>query len=250
MIKIVLIGSGNVAIHLASAFSKSTKIDLVQRFSRNNTNENYFDKNISVTNKVEDLLEADIYIIAISDKGISDFSKQLHFKKGLVVHTSGSMPLNALLCKANKGVLYPIQTFSKDQLIRFKNISFALETEKEEDFKLLEIIATILGDKAYKMDTLQRSKLHIAAVFANNFANHMFKIAYDICIENDFSFDILKPLIIETVKKIETLTPMEAQTGPAKRDDKIVIKKQASQLDSDKKEIYELLSSSISKAYN
>lgn len=250
MINIVLIGSGNVAVQLAGAFSKSKKVAVLQRFSRSNANDGYFDKNIPVIHDLKELKQADIYIIAIADKSISDISKQLKFTQGLVVHTAGSMPLDALLCAANKGVLYPLQTFSKEQPIRFKNIPLALETEKKEDYKLLEALAKTLSAKIYPLDTGQRRKLHIAAVFANNFANHMFKIAKDICDENNFSFDILKPIILETANKMERMSPMEAQTGPARRNETHVIEKHVAELDPDKKEMYTLISRSIIKTYH
>jgi len=250
MVKVVIIGSGNVAIQLAHAFLKSAKVTVLQRFSRNNTNAVYFSDKIPVTDKISTLQEADVYILAISDSAISEFSKHLQIKKGLVVHTSGSIPMNALVCKANKGVFYPLQTFSKDQIINFEKTPFALETEKKEDFITLETLAKTLSKNIYSVNSQQRNKLHIAAVFANNFSNYMFKIAKDICDEHDFSFEILKPIIQETTKKLETMSPFNAQTGPAKRNDKIVIENHLQQLEGDQKEIYKLVSDSITKTFN
>lgn len=250
MIKVVLIGDGNVAVHLAKAFSKSSFIQFLQRFSRNNKNDPYFNNSIPKTNIIAHIVKADIYVIAISDDSINQFSKDLNFTHGLVVHTSGSMPLSALQCNSNKGVLYPLQTFSKEQSLDFKNIPIAIEAENEPDYNLLEKLANNLSQFTYRIDTDQRKKLHVAAVFANNFSNHMFQIAEEICHENNFSFSILKPLILETANKIGNLSPEIAQTGPAKRNDQKVIKNHLDQLKNNQKEIYKLVTESIIKKYN
>ncbi|MCF6297003.1 MAG: DUF2520 domain-containing protein [Flavobacteriaceae bacterium] len=245
MIKVILLGSGNVAVHLAKAFVKNKNIDFIQRFGRSNSNVNFFDKTIPVIHKISELKPADVYLIAIFDDAISDFSKQLKFNQGLVVHTSGNKSLNTLQCNANKGVFYPLQTFSKEQKVDFKKIPIAFETEQENDFILLEKLAKLLSNETYNIDTEQRKKLHIAAVFANNFTNQMYKIAKDICEEHYFSFDILKPLIQETANKLLTLSPEKSQTGPAKRSDEKVIENHLQQLSKNQKEIYKLLTKSI-----
>ncbi|MEN8123982.1 MAG: DUF2520 domain-containing protein [Bacteroidota bacterium] len=250
MIKTVLIGSGNVAFHLSKAFRGSSQIDLIQRYSRDHKNDQYFDSTILKTNNINNLEPADIYVIAINDDAISTFSKQLTFNDGLVVHTSGSKPLNSLQCKANKGVFYPLQSFSKEHELNYNKIPICIETENKNDMQLLKSFANSISNYVYEINSQQREKLHIAAVFANNFSNHMFKLANDICIENNFSFEILKPLIFETTQKLNDLSPYDAQTGPAQRNDIEVIKKQLQQLDNNKKEIYNLVTKSIIKNYN
>ncbi|MBE9490637.1 MAG: DUF2520 domain-containing protein [Bacteroidetes bacterium] len=247
MIKVVLLGSGNVAFHLAKALTLSTNIDFVQHFRRNNFSDAGFELTVPKTNNINNLVKADIYIIAINDDSIADFSKQLTFKNGLVVHTSGSMPLNTLQCKANKGVFYPLQTFSKGQNLNFNKVPIAIETEYKKDSVLLNNFAKSISNNIYEINSSQREKLHIAAVFANNFSNQMYKIAKDICETNNFSFDILKPLILETANKVQTLNPAKAQTGPAKRNDQKVIQNHISQLDGEQKKIYQLISNSIIK---
>ena len=109
MIRVVLLGLGNVGIHLAKAFIASDKIELLQIYSRNKKDANIFDASIPITNNVENLFVADIYVLAISDDAISEFSGLLKFRHGLVVHTSGTVPLEALKCDANKGVFYPFR---------------------------------------------------------------------------------------------------------------------------------------------
>jgi len=250
MITVVLVGSGNVAFHLAKAFEMSTKIDLIQRYSRDPKNDQYFNSNIPKSNNINKLKTADIYIIAINDDAISSFSKQLTFTKGLVVHTSGNKPLDSLQCNANKGVFYPLQTFSKELELNYDKIPICIETEHKNDMELLNYFSSSISNNVYEINSQQREKLHIAAVFANNFSNHMFKLANDICVENNFSFEILKPLIFETTQKLNNLSPDEAQTGPAQRNDIKVIKKQLQQLNKNKKEIYNLVTKSILKTRN
>jgi predicted short-subunit dehydrogenase-like oxidoreductase (DUF2520 family) len=245
MINVVLLGSGNVAVHLAKAFVHAKDINFIQRYSRSKHNEEFFDKTVPATHKISEIKSADIYIIAVSDDAISDFSKHLKLYKGLVVHTSGSVPLSTLQCKANKGVFYPLQSFSIEQKVNIENVPFALETEDPKDFDLLLKFAKSISKNVYKINSSQREKLHIAAVFANNFTNQMFKLANDICKENNFSFDLLKPLINETAAKIQSLDPAKAQTGPAKRNDQKIIEKHLSQLSGEQKEIYKLISKSI-----
>jgi len=248
MIKVVLLGAGNVAIHLAKAFTNAKGIDFVQRYNRSTKNNRYFNSNIPVTNDVQNLAKADVYIIAINDDSISAFSKTLSLNEGLIVHTSGSIPLTSMTNKLKRGVFYPLQSFSKDLELDFKNIPVTIEAEFENDNELLYKLACSISKNVYNINSKQREKLHIAAVFANNFSNYMFTIAKNICDKNNFSFDILKPLIFETANKLNYLDPEQAQTGPAKRNDKKVIQKHLSQLKNEKKEIYSLISNSINRS--
>lgn len=223
MIKVSIIGSGNVAQHLIVAFEKSKKegsdVEVIQVFSRKKeTLVHLLDKNRIVTN-YNHLLEADLYIIAVSDDSISDVVSQLPFKNRLVVHTSGSVPVTALNEENRKGVFYPLQTFTKNKEVDFKTIPICLESENTTDYLLLEKVANSISNAVYSINSEQRKALHIAAVFVNNFTNHLYQIGSEICNENQVQFDILKPLISETANKIMVLSPKEAQTGPAKRND-------------------------------
>ena len=249
MIKVVLLGSGNIAFHLAKVFEQAKNIELIQLYRRNEKNDYLFDSSIPKTESLNELKKADVYIIAISDDQIAKLSKQLKFKEGLVVHTSGSVHMNQLKCTAHKGVFYPLQTFSKDKTMNYSSIPFCLETEFLNDMTLLKIIANAISDHVYEIDSFQREKLHIAAVFANNFSNYMFKIAKDVCDNNQISFDLLKPLISNTANKLNLIDPKDAQTGPAKRNDKKIIQKHLQQLKGDQKELYAIISKSIIKSY-
>ncbi|MCF6222161.1 MAG: DUF2520 domain-containing protein [Flavobacteriaceae bacterium] len=245
MIKVVLLGAGNVAYHLAKAFKLSSNINFVQHYRRNNKNDAYFELDIPKTDDLNELKIADIYIIAINDDAVTSLSKQLNLTQGLVLHTSGSLPLSALQCENNKGVFYPLQTFSKEQTVDFKSVAINIEVAHKKDFDLLERFAKSISNYVYEIDSFQREKLHVAAVFANNFSNHMFKIAKDICDEHNISFDILKPLIKETAEKIQNIDPKQAQTGPAKRNDQSIIKKHLEQVSGEQKEIYNIITESI-----
>jgi predicted short-subunit dehydrogenase-like oxidoreductase (DUF2520 family) len=249
MIKVVLLGSGNVASHLAVALSSATNIDLLQRYGRNNKNNSFFDPKIPFTSNLNEIEKADLYIIAINDDSIEAFSTHVAHLEGLVVHTSGSVPMAAIDRRLRKGVLYPVQTFSKGEALDFKSVPLALETENENDYKLLHELAVSISDKVIQVNTDQREKLHLSAVFANNFSNYMFLTAKDICDQNGLPFETLKPIILETARKIMNTDPLVAQTGPARRNDNLVIEKQLSSLKDEKKEIYSVLTKAIKNRY-
>jgi len=246
MIKVVLIGSGNVAQHLIKAFAKSATIDVIQVFSRQKEALIPLLDSNKITDNFNDLAEADLYIIAVSDDAIATVSSQLPFENRLVVHTSGSVSLDALDKKNRKGSFYPLQTFSKKADVDFSQIPIFLESENETDFELLEKVAQSISNKIYKINSEQRKALHVSAVFVNNFVNHLYQIGNEICIENKVPFEVLKPLILETANKVMTLSPKEAQTGPAIRDDKQTIASHLDfLLDENQKNIYKTLTQSI-----
>ncbi|MEE9350118.1 MAG: Rossmann-like and DUF2520 domain-containing protein [Flavobacteriaceae bacterium] len=245
MINVIVLGGGNVATQLTKAFYKARKCKLVQVYSRSQPSKFVQKKNINTTQNLSDLKDADVYIIAISDDAISDFSSHLKFQNKLVVHTSGSVIMTDLKCNANKGVFYPLQSISKSKKISFKHIPICIETENDEDLLLLETLANSISKKVYHINSKQREKLHLAAVFVNNFVNHLYHIGHEICDENKVDFNILKPLIKETAAKIKNLTPRETQTGPAIRKDIKTLESQRQLLDENKKNIYNLLTESI-----
>ncbi len=246
MIKVVIIGSGNVAQHLIQSFVNSKDIDLVQVFSRQKESVSHLIEDVKITDNLSDLVAADLYIIAISDDAIATVSSQLPFENRLVVHTAGSVSLEVLDKKNRRGVFYPLQTFSKNRVIDFSEITICLESEDDTDFKLLQKTALVLSDKVQKINEEQRKALHVSAVFVNNFVNHLYQIGNEICSENNLSFDILKPLILETANKVMTLSPMDAQTGPAIRNDTKTIESHLHFLaDNNQNTIYKTLTQSI-----
>lgn len=245
MIKISVIGFGNVGQHLAKAFDENDNTDLVQVFSRSGTS-----SNVSFSHKIvddlNDLKPADVYVISVSDRSVSEVSQRLPFSGKLVVHTAGSMDMDALDSKNRKGVFYPLQTFSKSKPVDFSSVPLCLESENATDLELLEKIAKSISKSVYRIDSTQRKALHVSAVFVSNFANHMYAIGNDICEEHKIPFKILQPLILETANKILALSPREAQTGPAIRHDQNTIGAHLALLsDVNQKNIYQLLTHSI-----
>jgi predicted short-subunit dehydrogenase-like oxidoreductase (DUF2520 family) len=246
MIRLSIIGSGNVAHHLIQAFSPSAEIELVQVFARNPSSVSTLITTDKIISEFSELIPVDIIIISVTDDSIATISINIPFKNSLVVHTSGSVAMEALNDTNRKGVFYPLQTFSKSKEVDFKSIPICLEAENNKDYTILETLAKTISNSVYNVNSEQRKALHIAAVFVCNFTNHLYQIGNEICQQNKLSFDILKPLIQETANKIVSLSPEEAQTGPAKRKDSQTINAHLNFLsDENQKEIYKLLTKSI-----
>jgi predicted short-subunit dehydrogenase-like oxidoreductase (DUF2520 family) len=250
MIKVSIIGSGNVAQHLIAAFiavlNSSSKLELIEAYSRKKETLIQLLDSSQICTDISALKEADLYIIAVSDDAITSVSQQLPFKNRLVVHTSGSVSVDAINDSNRKGVFYPLQSFTKNKAVDFSTIPICLEAENATDFQLLDTVAKLISSKVYAINSQQRRALHVAAVFVNNFSNHMYQIGNEICEENQIPFDILHPLITETAHKIAALSPAQSQTGPAIRhDEKTIAAHQAFLADENQLNIYKLLTQSI-----
>lgn len=216
---ISIIGSGNLATQLAKAFYREG-IAINQIFSRDIEHAVALASlvNSKATDIFGDLTPVDIIIIAVSDSAIPEVSNSLNRLSCLVVHTSGSTSIDILENRTNFGVFYPFQTFSKNVDIEFDQIPILIEANSIRNQELLFNLATILSSKVQVVNSLQRLKLHLAAVFANNFSNHMYAITYQLLNESGLSFDMIKHLIEETTRKaIESNNPAMVQTGPASR---------------------------------
>ncbi|RNL54034.1 Rossmann-like and DUF2520 domain-containing protein [Pedobacter jejuensis] len=248
--KIVIIGSGNVATHLSLAL-KAAGEEIVQVFSLNLNNAETLAKRIqaepiSNISKINRL--ADLYIICVKDDAISEIAKEFNDIDGLVVHTSGSTDIKVLSSELKHvGVFYPLQTFSKTKDVDFANIPVCIEATDAKQLDILKNIAHKLSSRVYTIDSEQRRVLHLAAVFACNFTNHMYAMANQILLNNNIDFDIIKPLITETADKILNDLPENVQTGPAVRNDDNTINKHLNMLADLPKlqEIYITLSNSI-----
>lgn len=246
MIKVVVIGAGNVAQHLILAFQKAKEVQLIQVLARNKKELSLLLDSDCITSSFSELKEADLYIIAVNDNAIHEVSSQIPFDNKLVVHTSGSTDISVIHSKNRKGVFYPLQTFSKTKQVDFSAIPIGLESQDPTDYKILETVAKAISNEVHKINSEQRKALHVAAVFVCNFTNHLYQIGETICKENQLSFDLLKPLIIETADKIQSLSPNEAQTGPAKRNDTTTINSHLNFLkDENQVNIYKTLTKSI-----
>jgi predicted short-subunit dehydrogenase-like oxidoreductase (DUF2520 family) len=249
MVKVVILGGGNVALHLTTQLLKTKDAKVIQVYNRTIDNVKHLENHISITNNISQLKDADIYIICVSDNAISNLSSKLNLKNKLVVHTSGSVSMNELQSDSNKGVFYLLQSFSKNRQLEFSEIPICIEAEKDEDLILLEKLGNLISNNLFFINSEQRKNLHVAAVFINNFVNHLYHIGNEICDNNKVPFEILQPLIQETAKKIIELSPLDAQTGPAKRNDTKTIEKHKAILTTNQQEIYTLLTKSIYKTY-
>jgi len=246
MIKVSIIGSGNVAQHLIQAFQLNSQIELVQVVARDIKKVAHLLDSNRITSDYTQLQEADLYIIAVSDDAIAEVSSALPFKNRLVAHTSGTVGLDGLNSKNRPAVFYPLQTFSKDKPIDFKSVPICLEAENEKDVQILKQLAHSISNAVYEINSEQRKALHVAAVFVNNFVNYLYQMGNEICDANAIPFEILKPLIQETANKIATLSPKNAQTGPAKRNDlKTIAAHEEFLKDENQAAIYKLLTQSL-----
>jgi len=247
---IVLLGSGNVATHLAKAL-KAEGENVVQIYSPNLLNAKLLAAQINA-DAIDDLSKvvssADLYIISIKDDAIEDVASQLTHVSGLVVHTAGTIDLKTISAHLRKaGVFYPLQTFSKAKAISFDHVPICIEANDENQLLVLKQLASKLSNQVYVMDGEKRKVLHLAAVFACNFPNHLFSLANEILEENGLNFNIIRPLIAETADKVMSNLPENVQTGPAIRNDKNTMNKHLGMLENKTEllHIYQTLSNSI-----
>lgn len=247
MIEMVLLGSGNVATHLFKAFSAAEDIRVKQVYNHSENSLDFFRSKTEVTTDLSELAPADLYLMALKDDVIPEISAKLKQQKGLVVHTSGSVSMDALNDCKRRGVFYPLQTFSKDNEVDYSSIPFCLEANTSEDLELLKKMAEKISGNSYEISSEQRKKLHLSAVFVCNFVNHLYSVGEQICQKSEIPFEILKPLIAETANKVQHASPAKVQTGPAIRQDLSTINAHLELLDSseENKEIYKLLTSAI-----
>jgi predicted short-subunit dehydrogenase-like oxidoreductase (DUF2520 family) len=249
--KIILIGAGNVATQLGIALSDAG-YHISQVYSPTKKSSALLAKKLKAT-AITDLKkierDAAVYIIAVKDDAIADVAKKLHLKDRIVVHTSGSVSIDVLKnVSKNYGVFYPLLTFTKEKKVDFKTVPFCIEGSNKATSTTLQYFAKSISSNVQLISSEQRKVIHLAAVFACNFSNHMYAIAEGILKKNKLSLDILKPLIEETAMKIRDQSPAKVQTGPAVRGDKKTMEKQLKMLSGSKKlkEIYKLISTDIS----
>ena len=239
---IVLLGSGNVATQLGRAFKLAGQ-DIVQVWSRDIDHARELADNLAATAISDfDLLDrkADLYIIAVKDEAVNELARELKVYDKLIVHTSGSTGIEALEGSSTKyGVLYPLQTFSKSKVVDFRQIPFAIEGNNPEVTSAIHAIADRLSERVIELNSEQRKSLHIAAVFACNFSNHLYALGQELLKEQNLDFDLLRPLITETAAKILSNDPIKMQTGPAARGDMETVESHLKVLE-DKPELHDL----------
>lgn len=247
--KIVVVGSGNVAESLAIALHEAEGVELVQLFARNEARGRKVAELAHTAWSGMELAEADLYLISVSDNAVAEVAKSLSVPEGAVVaHTAGCCPIESLLPHTHRAVFYPFQTFSVGRRVDFAKGYIFLEGATDHALKVVEEVAYALTKNVLPADTSRRAVIHLSGVFACNFANAMYANAAEVLAEAGLPFDIVAPVIEETAKKaVEVLNPAKTQTGPARRGDSETLNRHRAMLSENprKREIYDKISEDI-----
>jgi predicted short-subunit dehydrogenase-like oxidoreductase (DUF2520 family) len=251
---ISFIGSGNVATHLAVAL-KTAGFDIREIYSQTFENADVLAKKVDATaiRRIEDLdTVSDLYLVSVPDSSIKAVAGQLQQVEGIVAHTSGISPMNVLEKMTIFGVFYPLQTFSKQRQVDISKVPFCIEASSKETMGHLKKVALRLSPSLFEMGSDQRQYLHLAAVLVNNYSNYLYQVAFDLLETINIDHTVLMPLIKETVSKIKTLHPEDAQTGPARRNDAETIDKHLRILKDNPayKELYQIFARQLTEKYN
>jgi len=248
-LKIGIVGMGNVGVHFLQRL-----IELEQRhltvYSRsgNNVSHGEVPKEVQFTNDFKEFIDFDIVFCAVNDNNMVEMI-QLISQYAPVVSVSGTVNLNHLETKYPIGTFYPLQSFKADQSILWEGLPLFIESRDSKFQLFLMKLAKAFSGNAIELSEDKRQYLHVAAVFANNFTNHIIDLAAHYCKKHDIEFDWLKPLINQTMEKIQTNDPHDILTGPAVRNDQSTIKKHLHLLEPDQRNIYQVLTKSIIKHY-
>ena len=250
--KVILIGAGNLATNLGKSLLQAGH-DIVQVYSHTQKSASALAAlaGCAPTNYLNAIRnDADIYILSVKDSVLADLIPQVCKGKEnkIFVHTAGSMPMSLFEGMAlHYGVLYPMQTFSKEKNVEFKDIPCFIEGNDDYTLNNLDEFVHTIASKVYQLSSEERQYLHLSAVFACNFVNHCYELSSEILAKHGLPFDVMLPLIDETARKVHMLAPSKAQTGPAVRYDENIIRKQSMMLKDDPilKDIYDRMSLSI-----
>ncbi len=254
MTRVVVIGAGNVATHLAKALDG--KVEIVQVYSHYMANARILADSLSgavtATDSIDDIVDnADIYVLSIKDDAISQVVNRVKPNDALWVHTSGSVQMDVFGGKMTRyGVLYPLQTFSKNIDVDVSAVPFFIEGCTVEVQSQIADFARLLSSNVSYADSHCRKRIHAAAVFACNFTNHLWAKAENILAQDGLDFKVLMPLLRVTLDKAGVISPADGQTGPARRGDYGTMQGHLELLDDNDAEIYRMLSHSIMKQYN
>lgn len=247
--QVIVLGSGNVASHLLEAFvAAQVSCGLWSRDCGHARTlaARVGDDKVEVFDCLADVpRDSFFYVIAVSDNAVAALIEELGPVEGVVAHTSGSVPLQEPFADGRYGVFYPLQTFSSDVSVDMSKVPFFVEGNNPAVTELLKELAALFGANAYEADSLHRAQLHLAAVFASNFANSLWVVAEGILKDAGYPLDVLEPLLKETLRKAMAYGPRQAQTGPAARNDTKVLSRQMEELEGIPLEIYRLITELI-----
>jgi len=246
--KIVIIGTGNTATVLGRKFREAGH-SILQVFGRDTSaasalayeldceSANYW----SIVSR-----DADLYLLAVSDVAVEEVRRELQLPDATIVHTAAAVPLSALDGHAHYGVFYPLQSLRKDSS-RLPEVPIILDASDDETLRRLESLAHSISGQVQVAQDAERLRLHLAAVFCNNFVNHIYVLMEDWCRKQELDFQLFRPLILETALRVQHMSPAESQTGPALRRDKPTIDRHRNLLQEEKSllEIYDLMTQSI-----
>lgn len=252
MIKVSFIGSGNVATHLALGLD-SAGVEIVEIYSPTPENAASLASKVGAMAvlSIKDVCvsKVDVIIVSVKDDRIQDVANALDKTETLIAHTSGTKSVGELSEHVNSGVFYPLQTFSKESDLDLSNIPFCVEGSNNKSLNTLKKLANLLSKDVRLTTEETRKSIHVAAVVACNFSNHMFALAEKLLLESGADLSILKPLIQETVLKALNKHPKDVQTGPAIREDHEVLKNHLIRLNGspDLQKLYQDISNSIIK---
>ena len=256
MMRIVFVGAGRLATNLAVALKeKGHRIEAVYSRTRESAEALASLVGCPAVTDIRQLpQEADAFILSVKDAVLADLIVQLaDGREGQTFfHTAGSVPMSVFGSHRRHGVLYPMQTFSKERRVDFARIPFFIEGSEPETLQMAHRLAASVSSEVHELDSEARRFLHLAAVFACNFTNHCYALSAEILEKHGLPFSVMLPLIEETARKVEALPPRQAQTGPAVRYDENVIEAQK-QLLADTpamRDIYDLMSKSIHQLAN
>ena len=249
---IVILGSGNAATHFGQAFQKLGH-QIVQIYSKTKANADAlaFALQCPGTDQPAQLLRnADLYLIAVSDQAIPIVVETMPGDiAGIVVHCSGATDMAILNRFSNYGVIYPPQSLSKNKIVDFSSIPFCVEGNNESNSDALLQLARTFSSRSLLCNSQQRLAIHLSSVLVNNFSNILYQFAYELLEEHNLSFDLVRPIILETAEKVQNHIPITVQTGPAIREDEVTQQKHLKFISNkpDLQQIYQLLSHQITK---
>lgn len=248
--RVAFVGAGNLATSMAVALHEAGHA-IVQVYSRTEESSSALASRVGATaiSNFADLSDdADIYIISVSDSALEDVAEQAvkGREDSLFVHTAGSIPMDVIPVR-RRGVVYPMQSFSKQRLVDFSSIPVFIEAANADDLLLLKQLALSISGSVSELSSADRLYLHLAAVFCSNFVNHCYALSEEILNKHGIPFSAMYPLLDEVAKKVHTVSPKDAQTGPASRHDWNVVNKHLMMLADNPglQSIYQLMSKSI-----